>query len=304
MTRPLVSIVIPTYNRASKVRRAIDSALAQTWSPVEVVVVDDGSTDDTQDALATYASDARVVCVRHDRNRGATAAKNTGLDRVTGVFATILDSDDTLVPGAVERLLREFDRLGEAYGMVFANCADAATGAWTGRGLTASCDVTFLDAIAGRFQGEFWGIWRTNALGARRFDLRVNGGEALVWHDMYRTTRVFYVHEALRLYERGGTDRVSKRQLAPDELVRTRLIYELYLERFGADLRRVAPGAYARQLQALGAWHILAGERRAGVLRLVESVRSGASATQVLQAVALAIVPRGLLWRVMERRRG
>lgn len=304
MARPLVSIVVPTYNRASLACRAIDSALAQTWPAIEVVVVDDGSTDDTSAALEAYASDPRVVCVRHELNRGATAAKNTGLDRLTGEFATILDSDDTLVPGAVERLVHEFERLGDDYGMVFANCADASTGVWTGRGLTESGDVTFVDAITGRFQGEFWGIWRSSALGSRRFDTRVNGGEALVWHDIYRTTRVFYVHEPLRRYERGGTDRVSKQQLATGELARTRLIYELYLERFGADMRRVAPHAYARQLQAIGAWHIVAGERRAGVARLIESVRAGASLTQTVQAAALAVMPRRLLWHLMERRRG
>ena len=126
MARSLVSIVVPTYNRASLACRAIDSALAQTWPNLEVVVVDDGSTDDTQTALAAYASDPRVVCVRHERNRGATQAKNTGLDRLTGEFATILDSDDVLVPGAVERLMMEFARLGDEYGMVFANCVDAA----------------------------------------------------------------------------------------------------------------------------------------------------------------------------------
>lgn len=304
MARPLVSIVVPTYNRASLACRAIESALAQTWPNVEVVVVDDGSTDDTQAALTAYASDPRVVRVRHDRNQGATQAKNTGLDRLTGEFATILDSDDTLVPDAVDRLMREFARLGDAYGMVFANCVDATSGAWTGRGLTEAGDVTFADAITGRFQGEFWGIWRTAVLGARRFDPRVNGGEALVWHDLYRSTRVSYVHEALRRYERGGTDRVSKQQLAPDQLARTRLIYELYLERFGADMRRVAPYAYARQLQAIGAWHIVAGERRAGVARLLESIRSGASLAQMAQAAVLAVMPRRLLWRLLERRRG
>ncbi len=304
MAHPLVTIVIPTYNRAQLARRAIDSALAQTWPAVDVVVVDDGSTDGTWDALESYAGEPRVRRVRHAVNRGVTAAKNTGLDNVTGTFTTILDSDDELVPGAVERLMDEFARLGDSYGMVFANCADAATGVWTGTGLDHSGDVTFRDAVTGRFQGEFWGIWRTDVLGARRFDTRVNGGEALVWHELYRATRVRYVHEALRRYERHASDRVSTRQLDRGEFARTRLIYELYLEHFGADLRALAPRAYARQLQAIAAWHIVAGERRAGIGRLVESLRAGASAAQVVQAAALAVVPGAWLLRAMERRRG
>ena len=304
MSHPLVTIVIPTYNRAQLVRRSIESALAQTWPAVDVLVVDDGSTDGTWAMLETYGENPRVRRVRHETNRGVAAAKNTGLDAVRGRFATILDSDDTLVPGAVARLLQEFERLGERYGMVFANCADATTCVWTGRGLNQSGDVTFRDAVTGRFQGEFWGIWRTEVLGTRRFDTRLNGGEGLVWHDLYRVTCVHYVHEALRRYERHASDRVSTRQLDTVEFARTRLLYELYLERFGADLRNLDPRAFARQLQAVAAWHIVAGERRAGVARLVESVRAGASPAQVVQAAALAVVPRRWLWRALERRRG
>jgi hypothetical protein len=117
-------------------------------------------------------------------NRRVASAKNTGLDTLRGSFATILDSDDELMPDAVETVMNAFERLGPDYGMVFANCIDAATGAWTGRGLGASTDVSFADAVTGRFQGEFWGIWRTAALGSRRFDPTLSGGESLVWHHM------------------------------------------------------------------------------------------------------------------------
>ena len=177
---PLVSLVVPTYNRAHLVTRAIDSALAQTWRDIEIVVVDDGSTDATAAALAAYAGNAAVRVIRHPLNRGATAAKNTGLNALRGEFASILDSDDELVPHAIETLIAAFDRLGQDVGMVFANCLDRATGQWTGRGLTGSGTVTFRDAVTGKFQGEFWGLWRTPALGLRRFDERLAGGESLV----------------------------------------------------------------------------------------------------------------------------
>lgn len=304
MMRPLVSIVIPTHNRAHLVTRAIDSALAQTYAPIEVIVVDDGSGDDTGAVLRCHESDARVRIVRHQRNLGATAAKNTGLDAVTGAFATILDSDDSLVPEAVATLMAAFDRQGPETGMVFANCVDVATGAWTGSGLHASGPVTFEDALRERFRGEFWGLWRASALGERRFDVRLAGGESLVWHDMYRTTRVWYEHVALRRYDRRSPDSVSRRQLEPTEAQRTSLIYERYIERFGEDLKRIAPHVLARNLQALAVWRILAGERRNGLRSLGASVRHAAGARQLALAAAIAVTPRSLLRRAMMKRRG
>ncbi|MBS1816595.1 MAG: glycosyltransferase family 2 protein [Acidobacteria bacterium] len=304
MIPPLVSIVIPTFNRASLVTRAIESLLAQTYGPLDVIVVDDGSTDDTAAALAPYVARRQVRVVRHPSNLGATAAKNAGLDAVRGDYASILDSDDELVPEAVQTIMDAFAQGGAGVGMVFANCVDADTGEWTGTGLEASGPVTFADAVSERFRGEFWGIWRTEVLGARRFDTRLAGGESLVWHDMYRSTRVWYLHAALRRYYRGSADRVSRRQLDPDQAARTRLIYELYLERFGEDLKRLAPHVYAKNLQAIALWHILGGERSRALAPLAGSLRYTHSPKQWLMAIGMCVVPRSVLQREAERRRG
>lgn len=98
-----ISIIIPTYNRAAYVARAVASALQQGFAEVEVVVVDDGSTDDTRAALASYASDSRIH-YHYQANRGRSTARNVGLERATGEFIVFLDSDDLLVPGGLEAL--------------------------------------------------------------------------------------------------------------------------------------------------------------------------------------------------------
>ncbi|SFS53453.1 glycosyltransferase family 2 protein [Halostagnicola kamekurae] len=102
MTR--VSVIIPTYNRAETLPRAIDSALEQTVEDLEVVVVDDGSTDDTSAVLAAY-DDPRVRPVVHATNQGANAARNTGIDHANGEYVAFLDSDDTWLPAKLERQL-------------------------------------------------------------------------------------------------------------------------------------------------------------------------------------------------------
>ena len=98
MSRKLVSVITPTFNRAYCLGRAIDSALGQTHQPVEVVVADDGSTDGTGDMIArVYGKDPRVRYVFQE-NRGVSAARNLGLATVRGDFVAFLDSDDVWKP--------------------------------------------------------------------------------------------------------------------------------------------------------------------------------------------------------------
>ncbi len=100
-----VSVIIPTYNYGRFLRDAIDSALAQTYRPIEVIVVDDGSTDDTPQVLATYGERIRVI--RQD-NRGVGAARNSGAAAARGEYLAFLDSDDILKPQSLEREIARF----------------------------------------------------------------------------------------------------------------------------------------------------------------------------------------------------
>lgn len=101
---PIASIVIPSYQHAAYIRDAVDSALAQTV-PVEVIVVDDGSTDDTVGRLASY--DERVTVIRLP-HKGPSVARNAGIDAARAEFAMLLDADDVIEPNKVERQVAEF----------------------------------------------------------------------------------------------------------------------------------------------------------------------------------------------------
>jgi glycosyltransferase involved in cell wall biosynthesis len=93
---PFFSVVIPVYNRAADLSRAVASVLAQSEADFEIVVVDDGSTDDPAAALNRFA-DPRIVLIRQE-NRGGGAARNAGIDRARGRFVAFLDSDDVFLP--------------------------------------------------------------------------------------------------------------------------------------------------------------------------------------------------------------
>jgi glycosyltransferase involved in cell wall biosynthesis len=91
----LVSVIIPTYNRAGSLVRAIESALAQTYDSLEIVVVDDGSSDDTRSVVVRYGPRVRYVW---QENAGVSAARNTGFRHARGEFVALLDSDDAWQP--------------------------------------------------------------------------------------------------------------------------------------------------------------------------------------------------------------
>ncbi|MDP4978304.1 MAG: glycosyltransferase [Desulfobacterales bacterium] len=96
ITDPLVSIIIPTYNRAWIVRDAIDSVLGQTYADFELIVVDDGSTDRTPQILDAYGDRLRVI---RQANQGVSAARNRGIGASSGPLIALLDSDDIWLPG-------------------------------------------------------------------------------------------------------------------------------------------------------------------------------------------------------------
>lgn len=102
-----VSVIIPTHNRAQFIQRAIASVLEQSHSVLEVIVVDDGSKDDTESIVTDCArKDARVRLLRHDRQKGAQAARNTGIRAAQGEWIAFLDSDDQWLPDSLTLRLR------------------------------------------------------------------------------------------------------------------------------------------------------------------------------------------------------
>jgi glycosyltransferase involved in cell wall biosynthesis len=109
MSEPLVSVIIPAYNRAHTVRETVDSVLGQTYGKLEVIVVDDGSKDNTQEVLREYG--ARIKNIRQE-NAGQMVARNRGIAEATGEIVTFLDSDDIWLPTCVERHVGLLGRAG------------------------------------------------------------------------------------------------------------------------------------------------------------------------------------------------
>jgi glycosyltransferase involved in cell wall biosynthesis len=126
-----VSVVIPTYNRGARVAAAIRSALGQTYPATEVVVVDDGSTDDTADVVEPLTGGGRVRYFRQE-NRGVSAARNRGVQEARGSFIAFLDSDDIWFPWKLELQVPLLETLTHA-ALVCTDFAVGTTDAAQGR---------------------------------------------------------------------------------------------------------------------------------------------------------------------------
>ncbi len=104
----LVSVIIPTYNAAPYVREAIDSVLGQTYPNIEIIVVDDGSTDTTKDLLQAYLHKGKITVISQE-NKGPAAARNAGMQKARGTYIAFLDADDVWLPEKLARQLPLFD---------------------------------------------------------------------------------------------------------------------------------------------------------------------------------------------------
>jgi len=112
----LVSVVIPTFNSSKYLKEAVESVLSQTYPHLELIVVDDGSTDETREALVPFFSDHRVRYF-YQENKGGAAARNLGIREARGEFIAFLDHDDVWLPEKIEKQLALFQN--EKVGLVY-----------------------------------------------------------------------------------------------------------------------------------------------------------------------------------------
>lgn len=121
LTRVRYSIIIPCYNASAFVGRAIETALRQTRNDCEVLLINDGSTDDTAEIIESYSRDhGQRVHSLHQENKGPAAARNTGIRAANGEYILFLDADDCLTPCALELLGQAVSASAHAYHFVYA----------------------------------------------------------------------------------------------------------------------------------------------------------------------------------------
>lgn len=121
---PLVSVVIPTYNRPNMLKNAIDSVLRQSYPNIEMIVVDDNNPGskarmETQSVMSQYAAIERVRYYCHSKNRNGAAARNTGIKNARGKYIALLDDDDEFLEEKIELQVEKLESLDQSWGMCY-----------------------------------------------------------------------------------------------------------------------------------------------------------------------------------------
>jgi glycosyltransferase involved in cell wall biosynthesis len=236
MKSPTVSVIIPTYNRAATLPRAIDSVIAQTVDSWEIIVIDDGSTDNTSEIIKKYHRELgdRLQYITQT-NRGASAARNVGIEAANRPFVAFLDSDDEYVPEKLEQQLALFDAAPDI-GLVYCDyafvdldakrhasafdekllLARAVPSKEVSPGLRVCDSRLFETLLRGYFIATITGMIRRDVLGSRiRFDERINYAEEWLFYlQVAKAARAGFVNESLCVHHftdgsLARTDRVQ-----------------------------------------------------------------------------------------------
>src|SRR5712691_1987531 len=225
---PLVSAIIVTYNRGHIVCEAVECILKQTYENIEVIVVDDGSSDDTQDKLKQYANRIRVV---YQQNAGQAAARNRGIEVSQGEIIAFLDSDDIWLLTFVERLVSVLQQAGESMPCCLANARlrfadDSQTTSFDYAYLQTPCEegiwLNVADVLATRF------VQFNQTVAIRRCALERTGGfdERMRYMDDYNLALRLslegpwgFIRQPLVVWRQGTSDSNSVSQAGQRDLV-------------------------------------------------------------------------------------
>lgn len=206
----LVSVVIPTHNRSALLKRAVLSAQSQTYKNLEIIVVDDASSDDTQ-AVVAGLNDNRLRYIKHNTNKGGSGARNTGIEASHGEYIAFLDDDDEWVENKIERQLAHI----KGYDAVL--CSATIVGKKEGVKYYKKPVVNVNDLRKGFiFSGGTNIIFsKVSVLRQIKFDENLNKGQD--WDVLIRLSSKFsvrYVNEPLVIYHNEDHQRLTNKALA------------------------------------------------------------------------------------------
>ncbi|HEY3343322.1 MAG TPA: glycosyltransferase [Anaerolineaceae bacterium] len=208
-SNPLFSVIIPTYNRAQKVVRAVESVLAQTFTNFDVWVIDDGSTDDTAQALTCY--EGRIHYCRQ-KNAGASSARNRGVRSSTGKYIAFLDSDDRWAPQKLESMAAEIATHPDT-GLFYSACDvvdEAGARLWIDHSRAVQGSA-YLPLLMGNFLALSSAVARRDCLErAGEFDPAMIPCEDWdVWLRIARWYSITLVPEVLVIFEYASADKLT-----------------------------------------------------------------------------------------------
>ena len=204
----LVSIIMPSYNTACFIRESIQSVLTQNYKEWELIIVDDCSSDNTDEVVKQYLSDERIKYIKNDRNSGAAVSRNRALREAKGKWIAFLDSDDLWMPDKLKKQISFMEKNG--YHFSYTNYAEIDTEDMrNGITVTGPKKITKTGFFNYCWPGCLTVMYDAEAIGLIQIaDIKKNNDYAM-WLKVCQKADCYLLDEELALYRRGRAGSVS-----------------------------------------------------------------------------------------------
>jgi len=236
MKTPFFTIVTATYNRGYCITRAVESVIRQSFQDWELIIVDDGSEDNTSEVVKKYLS-GKIKYYRFETNKGVNAARNFAVQKASGKFIVLLDSDNELFEDSLKTIYASIkDRPYRYYKFL----CRTQRGGLMGKEFEGCLD--YEDFLIEKVRGEYYDVVERDILKNTPFFEDINGGEAITWKLIAKKLgRVCYVPKTVLKYYDDLEDRLSIRGKNYDRLYK---VFKKDLEVLGKEYRRVSKKYY------------------------------------------------------------
>lgn len=231
------SIIIPTYNRAWCIERAIKSILAQDFQGWEMIIVDDGSTDNTREIVEKYLSDTRIKYFFKE-NGGVGSARNLGIKNAKGEMMVFLDSDDELVKEALFVIKNSVDNFPSFSFFIFGTKDEDGKSMYFMEKKVN--EIHFEDYIENKkVFGEMCSCLKRKVFfdnNKLRFPEKVNGGEGLLWYNLIKKYPALCTDKIIRIYHKDASNSLVRQNLDKKKALNIYNVNRLIVENFQSDL--------------------------------------------------------------------
>lgn len=293
---PFFSIVMPVYNRATLIARALQSCLQQSFADFEVIAVDDGSSDHSADVVRAV-DDPRIRLIVHEVNRGRCPARNTAMNAAQGEWFVFLDSDDELLPGALQTIHDDAlavpaDVVGLRYACIDEKGAISPDPPYPHALVSYEQYVGLLETLA-HGRSEALPCSRVSTFPEIAYPTG-HAEEGLYHLDLARCGRISVSPVIVRRYHHDAPNQITR----PD--MRRTLLFaadaaanaDAVLQHHGEALQRYAPTVYAQRLREAALYHFMAGNRSAGLRDARQARRFGGGSFKLLLLILLGMMGR------------
>jgi len=252
-----ISVIIPAYNAAKYIKHSIISVLNQTYQPYEIIVIDDGSTDDTYNVIKNLSNSSYNIRYYRQSNKGVASARNVGIELARGDWIAFLDADDIWLPFKLERqsaLLKKNPDLVWCNGNIAINYGKGAIE-------TASIHQNIKIELQNKhkmafFKGAFWGInyhinnclIKSSVLKSVRFDesLHISEDRDFMWTIATKYPIIGYVSDAISIYNATTINSLMKKGKDRNDSART--ILKIYSKIKDVQTKHVYPYLFLKRL--------------------------------------------------------